>query len=77
MDANTIYSFFCFDRSEIADEFVLKIICYCGSTIDPEKWEVTTERGFVSGMCLKQDMGKFYEFLQILGIHEKINIVRG
>lgn len=74
---NEIYSFFSFNRTSIDDNIFLKIVCYCGSTIDPEKWEITTDRGFVCGMCLKEDTGLLYEFFKQLGIHEKVNIVRG
>lgn len=72
-----IISFFCIKKSDLNHKEFWNIIIYCGSKRDTENWEVSIESGWLSGCCIREDKGIFYQFLKSLNLENKIEIIRG
>lgn len=74
---NLAGSFFCVEQSTLTYDEMYSLILYCGSKRDTEHWQLDVEKGWASAYCFGEDVGKFYEFLQVAGMDKKVEIIRG
>ena len=78
MDSITnIVSFFCVEKTKLDKKEAYKLLLYCGSTKDSENWDLSVENGWINACCIGEDTGKFYEYLQSVGLDKKVEIIRG